>query len=196
MRIEIGDVVIEGTVEELREMGVKFPFEEGASEGESATKFEVGDYVVPLPESDKEYGITNTDMYLAKVAEVRGDNEIVIEIVAHKKEHEVGEEYPVDPKYFRKATAEEIEKADEIARWAKIGRKPGEFKKGDIVRVTDDCDAPIKIGAFVEVSRGGNNDDFTVRGEDGRDWYVEAEIVVPVEQRFDLAVEPKVGARQ
>ena len=157
------------------------------AKAESAPKFKVGDYVVPLPESDEEYGITNTDMYLAKVTEVRGDNEIVIEIVAHKKEHEVGEDYPVDPKYFRKATAEE-------ARWAKIGRKPGEFKKGDIVRVTDDCRGRVRVGTISEVFYVDKDNDITVLDENGDDWYAEAELICPVEQRFDFA--DAEGARQ
>jgi hypothetical protein len=169
---------------------------EEATESESVPKFEVGDYVVPLPESDEEYGITNTDMYLAKVTEVRGDNEIVIEIVAHKKEYVVvGEEYTVEPKYFRKATAEEIEKADEIARWAKIGRKPNEFKKGDIVRVLkDNPHGSVKRkGDIDEITYYDTNESFCV-GE-GAGWmsYEDVELIVPVEQRFDIAAE---GARQ
>jgi hypothetical protein len=85
---------------------------------------------------------------------------------------------------------------DEESRWAKIGRKPGEFKKGDIVRVTDSCGGRVKTGTITEVVYIDSDGDFTVRDEDGDDWYVEAELIVPVEQRFDLAVEPKVGARQ
>jgi hypothetical protein len=203
MRIEMNGMVIEGTVEELREIGVKFPIEEGASEGESATKFEVGDYVVPLPESDEEYGVTNTDMYAAKVIEVRSDGEIVIEIVAHKDEQEVGWEYPVEPKYFRKAT-------DEEARWARIGRKPGEFKKGDIVRYTPytgrTChglkDYP---GIITEVDDVSNGFIYVKKPEFVKSEYGtasaerELELIVPVEQRFDFANAQSVaaeGARQ
>lgn len=160
---------------------------EEATEAESAPKFEVGDYVVPLPESDEEYGITNTDMYFAKVNEVRGDNEIVIEIVAHKREYEVGGEYTVEPKYFRKAT-------DEEARWARIGRKPGEFKEGDIVRVIDSCGGRVEAGTITEVVYIDSDGDFKVRDEDGDDWYVEAELIVPVEQRFDFANAQSVAA--
>jgi len=161
-----------------------------------APKFEVGDYVVPLPESDEKYAITNMDMKLGKVTRVYSDGDIRIEIVAHEYDDEIGEDYRVEPKYFRKATTEEVEKADETARWAKIGRKPGEFKKGDIVRVTDSCGGRVETGTITEVVYIDSDGDFTVRDEDGDDWYVEAELIVPVEQRFDLAVEPKVGARQ
>jgi hypothetical protein len=178
MRIEIGDVVIEGTVEELREMGVKFPFEEGASEAENAPKFEVGDYVVPLPEADEEYMVTNTKMKLGKVVYIYEDDEIRIKIIAHENVKEINKEYDVNPKHFRKATDEEI-------RWAKIGRKPGEFKKGDIVRLLEDSGAH-EAGTLVEVHDNGNYkaDDSVWVGE--FDWY---ELVVPVEQRFDLAAE-------
>jgi hypothetical protein len=161
---------------------------EEATEAESVPKFEVGDYVVPLPESDEEYGITNTDMYLAKVTEVRGDNKIVIEIVAHKKEYALGEEYSVEPKYFRKATAEEVEKADEIVRWAQIGRKPGEFKKGDLVRYKKGMTEVIKV----------SDDSVTIAQLDhkGKPLSVDKTaltLLAPVEQRFDIAAE---GARQ
>jgi hypothetical protein len=250
MRIEMNGMVIEGTVEELREIGVKFPVDEDETQktelkvgdyakviepgycgdievgsivkitnpkdddghyrvelldgsdydwfaddqlekvaeeeiAQAKAKFEVGDYVVPLPVSDEEYAITNTDMYAAKVNEVHSENRIVIEIVAHKKEHEVGEEYTVNPKYFRKATDEEVENATEIVRWTKIGRKPGEFKKGDIVRLLEDSGAH-EAGTLVEVHDNGNYkaDDSVWGGE--FDWY---ELVVPVEQRFDIAAE-------
>jgi hypothetical protein len=156
---------------------------------ESAPKFEVGDYVVPLPESDGKYAVTNTEMKLGKVTHVYSDGDIKIEIVAHKNEYAVGGSYRVESKHFRKATAEEIEKAAEEARWAKIGRKPGEFKKGDIVRLLEDSGAH-EAGTLVEVHDNGNYkaDDYVWVGE--FDWY---ELVVPVEQRFDIAAE---GARQ
>jgi hypothetical protein len=165
------------------------------AKAKSVPKFEVGDYVVPLPESDKKYGITNTDMYLAKVTEVSGDNKIVIEIVAHKDEQEAGWKYPVEPKYFRKATEEEItqfkaevERKREEIRWAKIGRKPGEFKKGDLVRYKKGMTEVIKV----------SDDSVTIAQLDhkGKPLSVDKTaltLLAPVEQRFDIAAE---GARQ
>jgi hypothetical protein len=188
---------LERRLEALEER-MKPTTKEMAAKAESATKFEVGDYVVPLPESDEEYAITNTDMKLGKVIHVYGDGDIKIEIIAHEDDTEIGEEYSVEPKYFRKATAEEIEKADEAARWARIGRKPGEFKKGDIVRVLKDNPhgSEKRKGDIDEITYYDNNESFCV-GE-GAGWmgYEDVELIVPVEQRFDLAVEPKVGARQ
>jgi hypothetical protein len=165
---------------------------------ESAPKFEVGDYVVPLPESDGKYAVTNTEMKLGKVTHVYSDGDIKIEIVAHKNEYAVGDSYRVEPKHFRKATAEEIEKAAEEARWAKIGRKPGEFKKGDIVRVLkDNPHGSVKRkGDIDEITYYDTNESFCVGEEAGWMSYEDVELIVPVEQRFDFAVEPKVGARQ
>jgi hypothetical protein len=258
MRIEMNGMVIEGTVDELREIGVKFPGEEETAQeaklkvgdyakivtepGDhefpkgtivklvatcddeydfkaeyldgsdywyvyesdiiratdeevaqakakvTAPKFEVGDYVVPLPEADDEYGITNTEMKLGKVIYVYNDGDIKVEIIAHEDDRNVGDSYLVNPKYFRKATDEEI-------RWAKIGRKPGEFKKGDIVRYLGG--APTKKGELVEVYEDTSGtttkikwvDDYGVCTERNDD----LELVTPVEQRFDIAAE---GARQ
>jgi ribosomal protein L19 len=236
---------------------------EEATEAESVPKFEVGDYVVPLPESDDKYAITNTNMKLGKVIHVYSDDDIKIEIIAHEDDTVIGEEYRVEPKYFRKATDEEVAQAkaktqpkfevgdyarvvesdschyanigdivkiveddksgmpyrcedlngedvgwfkehelelvtDEEARWAKIGRKPGEFKKGDIVRVlkNNPHGSEKRKGDIDEITYYDNNESFCV-GE-GAGWmgYEDVELIVPVEQRFDLAVEPKVGARQ
>jgi hypothetical protein len=261
MRIEMNGMVIEGTVEELREIGVKFPVDEEVAESRRLTvgdyarvvandtghrakvgdivkivedehdhhpyrceklngedvlwfkehelapvteeeiaqakaelaesKFEVGDYVVALPESDEEYGITNTEMKLGKVTRVCSDGEIIIEIVAHEDVDVIGEDYVVEPKYFRKATDDEITEAKEKARWAKIGRKPGEFKKGDIVRYLGG--APTKKGELVEVYEDTSGtttkikwvDDYGVCTERNDD----LELVTPVEQRFDIAAE-------
>jgi Mind bomb SH3 repeat domain len=158
-------------------------------------KFEVGDYVVPLSEADEAYSITNTNMKLGKITHVYSDVDIRVEIIAHENNAKIGEDYRVEPKYFRKATTEEIEKAEEAARWAKIGRKPGEFKKGDIVRVVDKGTSNLQVGEIGELGEDNGRGSFRVNGRlKTVNWIGghnggEFELIVPVEQRFDIAAE-------
>lgn len=90
-----------------------------------------------------------------------------------------------------RATDEEVAEAKRqaeekaaAARWAKIGRKPNEFKKGDIVRLTEDSGANDE-GEIVEIAEDGalsyfDECGYTYEGEP--DWF---ELITPVEQRFD-----------
>lgn len=160
----------------------------------------VGDYVVPLESADDKYEITNTEMKLGKVVEDDIDccGDIKIEVVAHENDFKVGESYPVTSKHFRKATDEEVAQVKAEQKWSKIGRKPGEFKKWDIVRVIDggrygsalegfdgiiseiedydeDSDTyKIKKPVFVKNPAGT----WTSAGN--------LELIVPVERRFDI----------
>jgi hypothetical protein len=91
---------------------------------------------------------------------------------------------------FAQFKAEAEHKREEI-RWAKIGRKTGEFKKGDLVRYKKGMTEVIKV----------SDDSVTIAQLDhkGKPLSVDKPaltLLAPVEQRFDLAVEPKVGARQ
>jgi hypothetical protein len=147
----------------------------------------VGDYVVPLESADDEYGVTNTEMKLGKVVEGDVDccDDIRIEVIAHEKDIEVGESYSVNSKHFRKATDEEVAQAKAEQKWAKIGRKPGEFKKGDIVRVIEDTGSH-EAGEIVELAEDGANeylgkDGFAFVGEP--EWF---ELIAPVESRVDI----------
>jgi hypothetical protein len=184
--------ILEGTTEELAELmknvgglGVEFTEDD---------ELKVGDYVVPLESADDEYEITNTKMKLGKVVE--GDVDcccyIRIEVVAHEDDKEVGNSYQVESKYFRKATDEEVaqakaehERKQAEQKWAKIGRKPGEFKKGDIVRVVEYTGAH-EIGEIVELAEYGANE---YLGKDGvvlvgePEWF---ELIAPVESRVDI----------
>lgn len=66
-------------------------------------KFKVGDLIVPLPISDKHYSITNLDMYLARVDEIRSNRAIVITILRHKYENYVEEQFTVSTDCFEKS---------------------------------------------------------------------------------------------
>lgn len=155
---------------------------------QAKAEFKVGDYVVALPEADEEYMVTNTKMKLGKVVYIYQDGEIRIKIIAHENVKEINKEYDVNPKHFRKAT-------DEEARWAKIGRNPGEFKKGDIVRVLKDnpYGSEKRKGDIGEITDYYNNKSFCVGTGAGWMSYEDVELIVPVNRRFDLAAE---GARQ
>ncbi|URD63475.1 hypothetical protein [Bacillus velezensis] len=78
----------------------------------------------------------------------------------------------------------EIErKQAEEAKWAKIGRKVGEYKRGDIARVVDNkCAGRVANGDIIEVLKqasGGSVVD-TVHG-----YFLKVELITPVEARFD-----------
>ncbi|WP_419884867.1 hypothetical protein [Paenibacillus sp. B-A-8] len=105
------------------------------------------------------------------------------------------------PEELAKVTAEEIaalasieKEAQEIAKWAKLGRKVGEFKRGDIVeakRVMDDCSrvyGQVKDEPMPQGSGSGAYIGMGLRLPDGGYRAVTtdgATLIVPVEQRFD-----------
>ena len=74
---------------------------------------------------------------------------------------------------------------DKLTPFDRAGRKPGEFKVGDIVRVTDPCSSSyVDKGDIVEVLEPRN---IQVAGRSGYTPLVEAELVTPVESRVDRA---------
>ncbi|MDQ0154963.1 hypothetical protein [Robertmurraya andreesenii] len=88
------------------------------------------------------------------------------------------------PNELEKVSAEELAKQAETARWASIGRKPNEFKKGDIVRLNQDSGANYK-GEIVEIAQDGADSYFDENGDryaGALHWF---ELITPVEQRFD-----------
>ncbi len=116
---------------------------------EDKPKFEIGDYVVALPEANEEYSITTTDMKLGKVVEEDSwdsEDDIMIEIVAHKAV-QTSMSFSVNSKYFRKATEDEIAEAT----------KPSE---GDIVVITANTNHSLNTvgdtGVVAKISRNGN----------------------------------------
>ncbi|EGI2114757.1 hypothetical protein FH832_002820 [Listeria monocytogenes] len=78
------------------------------------------------------------------------------------------------------------------AKWAKIGRKPNEFKSGDIVRVVD-SPAAHPEGSLVEVQTVSTNASLTANGylaDFARSITLgyaldDVELITPVEARFD-----------
>lgn len=118
----------------------------------------VGDLIVPLESADC-YGITNTEMKLAKVTEVSGD-EIDIEVLAHEDSEEVDSTpYAVEAKHFRKATDEEIAAVGEPA--------DSKISVGDYVKVISGHNGHSEPGDIVKVSSGGIANGFNVEHLDG-----------------------------
>lgn len=143
VKVTLADgMVIEGTVEEIRSLTSMNITEEPTFEEEAVARavaeepeeepLKVGDYVVALPKADLEYGITDTDMKLGKIVGEPSfsglGHDLLIEIISHTVEDEVGSEYPVKSRFFRKATEEEV----------KAAIKPAEepLKVGDYVVIT------------------------------------------------------------
>jgi len=89
---------------------------------------------------------------------------------------------------FRKATTEEIAIEKERRKWAAIGRKVNEYRKGDFVKVKGE-----EFYGIVERPLG--NDRYQVRDlHYSRSPYIDAdilELICPVEQRFDLEDDAK-----
>lgn len=110
----------------------------------------------------------------------------------------VSEEWYVANEEIVRATDEEVaeakaqaEQAAVEAKWAKIGRKPGEFKKGDIVRVVNGEGSTVKEGEIGEVGEMMGCGLFrvnTAHASQGNYQRVkDIELITPVESRFDRA---------
>ncbi|MEK4178524.1 hypothetical protein NSQ61_02860 [Aeribacillus sp. FSL K6-1121] len=83
------------------------------------------------------------------------------------------------------ARPDQLEKVDfEELKFAELGRKPGEFKKGDIVRVIDSCGGRLIKGGLYEISGHKGNTEYVTF--DGTGWFAEFELVAPVESRVDI----------
>lgn len=96
------------------------------------------------------------------------------------------------PSQLVKVTAEEIAEA---AKWTAIGRKVGELKAGDIVEVTGEGAAGLRIGHIDKVSSVDSDGDVYFEGTSNKygaptSFYLRRNIklVTPVEQRFDSSL--------
>ncbi|WP_339273799.1 hypothetical protein MKY59_21640 [Paenibacillus sp. FSL W8-0426] len=147
------------------------------------TQFSVGDSVKLTVEEGKRprfgYGcVSNGD--IGKVTRTGGDR-IFVDFPTH-------DAWMADPSELTKLTAEEVAEEEarrrEEAKWAAIGRKVNEFKRGDIVEVKHPCGAPLKSGDLVTVKFDSNSEGSVKVTDIG--WAVSVSaLIVPVEQRFD-----------
>jgi ribosomal protein L21E len=121
-------------------------------------------------------GVNNGD--IGEITRV-GDNRLTVDFPSQDRWDGLISEFTL-------VTDEEISKIELEAKWVKIGRKPNEFKKGDIVRVESPCGAPLKSGDLVEVKYDSNHNGSVAVCEKG--WSVTVtELITPVEARFDVA---------
>lgn len=83
------------------------------------------------------------------------------------------------PEQLLRVSADEVSEAREQGRWAAIGRKPGEYKQGDIV-----CDGTDSANFTVlgnsEIRKGA------VRFTDNTVNIAQIKLIAPVESRFDF----------
>jgi hypothetical protein len=78
-----------------------------------------------------------------------------------------------------------VEENAEVEKWSKIGRKPNEFKIGDIVRVDNPCGSPLKKGDLAKVTYDSTHMSRVIVTDEK--WGVSvSELITPVEARFDL----------
>jgi hypothetical protein len=91
----------------------------------------------------------------------------------------------------KRQQAEELERKELERKWAKIGRKPNEFKKGDIVR-GERATSPTNETAVGEIEDVGSEHErcHGVRTFINEKYFAvlkdTAELVTPVEHRFDI----------
>jgi hypothetical protein len=149
-------MVIEGTIEELKQMGVKFPVEDEPK----VEPLNVGDYakVVAAESSVAENGdifeITHTNYGGGPVFPFNG-----------KRVTDGRIEQFYDREIIR-ATNEEVSKAKRqgelktvAEKWAKIGRKTNEFKVGDAVRYKKAFTTVVEsVPGLIRIDQPNNND--------------------------------------
>jgi hypothetical protein len=161
------------------------------------TKFSVGDYVKLTIEEGgyPEHGwgrVRNGD--IGVITSVETEKEITVEFPNQKHWNGVISEFvKVSEEEVAQAKAEQERKQAEKeidAKWAKIGRKPNEFKKGDVVRVVDVSNSRHEVGDIGEITEFAGD---TFRVNTHRisrvNWLGanHVELIAPVESRFDEA---------
>ena len=173
--------VLEGSVEELRQMGVKLT--------EQVKPLEVGDYAKVVKPSGSMLGFNVGDV----VEIMRMENGRMSPFTVSSPEGILG--YGSEGVHLVRATDEEVAEAKRqqaekavADKWAEIGRKPNEFKVGDVVRIVS-SDSTQPNGTLGEVGELDGKDSFRVLSPgfvkanwQGSDTVV---LITPVEHRFD-----------
>ncbi|UKS30201.1 hypothetical protein LOZ80_15170 [Paenibacillus sp. HWE-109] len=94
---------------------------------------------------------------------------------------------PAEAEQERKAAEGKAQQAALEAKWAAIGRKVGEFKVGDLVRVLDTLSSSMEIGEITTVVNPDGTNSPEVRHKDGDTRYATVELIAPVESLFNAA---------
>ncbi|MCY1105823.1 hypothetical protein [Shouchella clausii] len=95
-----------------------------------------------------------------------------------------------DYDYAQASSLEKVDadKAEELAKWAKIGREVDEYKEGDVVRVLDVKKSfafDLSGGEINVITKFCDNDSFQVGSGSGWVGATQVELVAPVESRVD-----------
>jgi hypothetical protein len=171
-KITLADgMVIEGTIEELKQMGVKFPVEDEPK----AEPLKVGDYAKTLVES--KHGYTGTGE-IVKIETTDFPSESGHTIAVRNLR---GRDGLFKPSELVLATDKEVAEKEIEAKWAKIGREPNEFKKGDAVQYKKAFTvvSEIKPDGIVAINQSNHiSKNITVSPED-------LTLVFPAEARFE-----------
>lgn len=179
-KITIDGILYEGTADELKElfemMGVEFP------EVKAEEPLKVGDYAKVTKYGDR--GVKDGD--LVRVTETERKSNSGFTIRAERLDGKYEDVFSPDQlivatdKEVAEAKVEEERKA-KAKKWAKIVRKPNEFKKGDIVRITRYQNGP-KVGTLVEIAVAHTNSANLIGGYAAN--FDAIELITPVEARF------------
>lgn len=122
---------------------------------------------------------------IGKVGEVAPVNTARVHVPSRPNSDKVNDNWTKFSE-MRPATDEEKAKYERAVKFAELGRKPGEFKKGDIVRGVHWINTAKKFIGEVEDVVG---DMIGVRVEDGGYYAVymeKCELIAPVESRVDI----------
>lgn len=171
--------IVEGTSEEIYALDLFVETDEVVSvEVEEVAPLTVGDYARVVEGAN--VGILAVGD-LVKIRDIGTIYDFVVDRVSD------GEGEAFDHLDLVRATDEEVASAKAQAEVDAIftanGRKVNELRKGDLVRVIDNCGAyAFGNGSIVEVSR----DSITLSANVGNGWLVVADIVTFVENRLDL----------
>lgn len=156
--------------------------ENGTQLKDEITALRVGDYAKFIKED------TGTDgVKVGEIVKLTGEG------VAFDFEFERvydGHKSLTDANYLTKATDEEVAEAKAKARWAAIGRKPNEFKEGDIVCILkDNANGSNHKSGDIGVVDSKSNIEFRVRTPRINSVNFvrpqDVELITPVESRFD-----------
>lgn len=188
-----GGVTFEGTPEEIKayaDLYAEGGAEKAQEKPESVPSFKEGDIVV----------ITgNTTMSANEIGDIGviaelGEDRFVVNVKGRRQGRGWTWTVPEDVRHATQAEREQYEanakQAEKDAIFTKIGRKPGEFKKGDIVRVSTRADAHKVAGSLVTIAEfreGGNCGGLAWLFEDYEHIITGQylELIVPVESRVD-----------
>jgi hypothetical protein len=169
--------IIDDVGDEFNLYGEDFEVYEIAGKEPAEDPFKVGDYVRVV--SPGQYGGINV-----------GEVGKIVEGFGEEGEHRVDSLFEKDHDYFYsadivRATDEEVAEAkrkfEEVKKWAKIGRKPNEFKKGDAVRYKK-CFTTVVASNRTRVALNQSNNVETNIVVSPND----LTLVFPVEARFDV----------